>query len=139
MKLPFSLSQWRLKAKTPVILRGEPKDVEAEFASDADVLERLRENGDVPSIARLIDTRFFGEPTDLQMLSQAIGQRGWGVIQFVDLEDGGYALDVQRVQTAEAPAIRELTLEALALEREFDVEYDGWGCVAQTADKSQIE
>jgi regulator of RNase E activity RraB len=111
----------------------DPARVDAELAADEEVLQSLRENGDVPNIARHVDVRFVGPLEAVALLEKRIGALGWRVVQRVSLEDGTEALDVQRLQTTDAAAIRELTEAALRIEGEFGVQYDGWGTVATSS------
>lgn len=111
---------------TPV----DPQRVEAELAADADVLRSLNENGDIASIARPVDVRFVGATDNVISLEMQIGSLGWRVVQRVPLDDGSEALDVQRDQTTDVTAIRQLTEAALGIEAQYGVHYDGWGTVA---------
>jgi len=108
----------------------DPLRVEAELAADADVLRSLNENGDVPSIRRPVDVRFVGPTDNVGTLEKQIGALGWRVVQRVHLDDETEALDVQRDQTTDQPAIRQLTEAALQIELKYGVRYDGWGTVA---------
>ena len=109
----------------------DPQRVEAELAADVDVLRSLNENGDIPSIVRPVDVRFVGSTDNVISLEKQIGPLGWRVVQRVPLEDGREALDVQREQTTDVTAIRQLTEAALEIEAQYDVHYDGWGTVAK--------
>jgi hypothetical protein len=109
----------------------DPERVEAEVAADADVLRSLQENGDVSSIVRPVDVRFVGSGENVGFLEQQIGTLGWHVVQRVSLDDGSEALDVQREQTTDLDAIRQLTEAALQIEAQYGVRYDGWGTVAR--------
>ena len=104
--------------------------VETELAADAEVLRSLNENGDVASIARPVDVRFVGPTDSVVSLEKQIGSLGWRVVQRVTLDDGSEALDVQRDQTTDVTAIRQLTEAALEIEVQYGVRYDGWGTVA---------
>ncbi len=105
--------------------------LEAELKADADVVRSLRENGDVESVVRPVDVRFVGDETKITNLSHNIEGLGWRVLQVVQLEAGKAALDVQRDQTTDAAALRELTETALRIETASGVDYDGWGTIAQ--------
>lgn len=111
-------------------LSVDPTRLDAEMADDADVMRSLHDNGDVPSIRRPVDVRFVGSRANVANLEREIGPLGWRIIQRVPMDDGDEALDVQREQTTDMPAIRQLTETALQIEVEFGVRYDGWGTVA---------
>lgn len=118
------------KASAMPSLSVDPTRLDAEMAADADVMRSLHDNGDVPSIRRPVDVRFVGSRANVASLEREIGPLGWRIIQRVPMDDGDEALDVQREQTTEMPAIRQLTETALQIEVEFGVRYDGWGTVA---------
>jgi regulator of RNase E activity RraB len=108
-----------------------PERLAAELLADADVIRSLRESGDVSSIVRPVDVRFVGDQEQIGALRVKIGNLGWKFIQTVALGDGSLALDAQREQTTDAAAIRVLTEEALRIETENNIHYDGWGTVAK--------
>ena len=115
----------------------DSKRIAAETAADADVIRSLKENGDIPSIARPVDVRFVGSKRELKRLQSALEGAGWSAIQTVKIGDGSYALDIQQIQTTEPPALLELATTALKIEVAFGVRYDGWGSVAQTEVKKR--
>jgi regulator of RNase E activity RraB len=108
----------------------DPARIEAEMAADTDVLKSLQENGDDPTIARNIDVRFVGRRKSIAILRSAIAGSDWHVVQMVSVDSRNYALDIQRHQTTDAVAIRDLTEAALRIEQQYEVRYDGWGTVA---------
>ena len=107
--------------------------LEAELAADADVIRALRAQGDKPNIVRAVDVRFTGMPAHIQVLRDNAAMRGWTVIQGVELDGDRLALDVQREQMTDDASLRQLTLDALSIEMDFNVEYDGWGTLPQVA------
>ncbi|MDB5707903.1 MAG: hypothetical protein JWN66_5019 [Sphingomonas bacterium] len=111
----------------------DPRRLAAELAADADVVRSLRQNGDVPTIVRPVDVRFVGIADRVAKLVDAAPNLGWRVIQTVAQQDGTVALDLQRDQSTEGPALRALTEEALRTEAMFGVRYDGWGTAAESA------
>ena len=110
----------------------DPERLEAEWAADADVLRSLKENGDVPTIVRPVDVRFVGSADNISALEKQIVSLGWRVVQRAPLDDGTEGLDVQRDQTTDHAAIRQLTEAALQIEVQYGVQYDGWGAEATT-------
>ena len=102
------------------------------WKANQDVLRSLTENGDRPEIPREIDVSFRGSAGALQRLANAAEDFGFSVMEDDASEDEGPWLYLERLQTAEWDAIRNLTIVCLQIEDLFGVECDGWGCVAQT-------
>ena len=105
---------------------------EQEWLGDQDVLARLAEGGDRPELERLVDVSFTGEEDALDQLADEAGQFGFSVIEREENEDGGISLFLARHQKADAETIKALTLQCLQIEILYDVEYEGWGCAAET-------
>ncbi|MDX3882879.1 MAG: ribonuclease E inhibitor RraB [Sphingomonas sp.] len=110
----------------------DPARLNEEWRADQDVLANLRENGDRPDIPRAVDVSFRGPPDALDDLADAAEELGFEVIETEPSDDGEPWLFLQRMQTADADAIKALTITCLQIEAMFGLEYDGWGCVAQT-------
>ncbi len=110
----------------------DPARLEAEWAEDLDVLRSLAENGDKAELLRAIDVSFTGSAEALDQLEDAAEDLGFEVIDREIDEEGGQTLFLEREQTTEAEAIKALTTLCLEIEADYDVEYDGWGCVAET-------
>lgn len=109
-------------------------DVLAEtLALDAEVAASLRESGDDPAAVRPVDVRFTGTPDAVGLLEQDAGDLGWVAVQTEPLEDGSLALDLQREQSADDDALRELTETALRIEAAYGVLYEGWSAPAVPA------
>ena len=105
---------------------------EREWLGDQDVLARLAESGDRPELERLVDVSFAGDEDALDQLAEEAGKFGFSVIEREENEDGTMSLFLARHQTADAAAIKALTLQCLQIEIMYDVEYEGWGCMAET-------
>jgi hypothetical protein len=110
---------------------------EQEWEQDQELLAQLAANGDVASVARLVDVSFVGAMRDLEPVAEAAEDHGFAFGQLVPDEDGdepdSWRLDLDIEQTIEPDAIRALTRTCLAIEAAFPgVEYDGWGCMAVT-------
>ena len=110
----------------------DPARLDEEWEADQDVLANLRENGDRPEIPRPVDVSFRGPPEALERLEDAAEELGFEVMETEPSDDGEPWLFLQRVQTSDADAIKALTITCLQIEAMFGLEYDGWGCVAQT-------
>jgi hypothetical protein len=106
-----------------------------EWAADQDVLARLAEQGDRVDQIRNIDVSFIGNRSDVGSAEKLASEQDFQTVQLIELEDGGFRLDVSRVQDARPDSIKALTITALQIEAAAGVFYDGWGCVAQN-DKS---
>jgi regulator of RNase E activity RraB len=106
--------------------------LENEWAEDQAVLRNLAENGDRAELVRAVDVSFSGSAEALDALEDAAEELGFEVIDREIDEEGGQTLFLEREQTTEAEAIKALTTLCLEIEADYDVEYDGWGCVAET-------
>ena len=101
----------------------DPKRFEEEWAEDQEVLANLAENGDKPELMRSVDVSFCG--SDAESL-------GFTVLEREETEDGEMALFLARDQKADAASIKALTLLCLQIELLYDLDYEGWGCMAET-------
>jgi regulator of RNase E activity RraB len=102
----------------------------AEFATDDDVLASLKSNGDVPSAVRSIDVSFRGDVDRLEVVARSLEADGFSIIDRTRTEDDTPWIFLAREQTAERPAIHALTQYCPEIADEFNVTYDGWGCLA---------
>ncbi len=110
----------------------DPARLAAEIAADAEILAELAENGDIASIVRPIDLHFKGSQDAIEALVEASDGLGLSFIEFGEYEDGDIAADFTIESTTEADAMAALAKRALEIEIAHDVEFDGWGCEAQT-------
>lgn len=102
-------------------------DVLAEtLALDAEVAASLRDSGDNPAAVRPVDVRFTGTADAIGMLGQDAAELGWDAVQTETLQDGSLALDLQREQTTDDDALRDLSETALRIEAAYGVLYEGW-------------
>lgn len=113
----------------------DPARFEEEWAQDQDVLQSLAANGDNPAIARPVDVSFRGSGKALAALEEAAEELGFTVLGDEQSEDGGLWLFLEREQRTDEASIRALTELCLRIEAYFGLEYDGWGCVAETGMK----
>ncbi|MEI6485093.1 MAG: ribonuclease E inhibitor RraB [Sphingomonadales bacterium] len=114
------------------IVKIDPDLLASELAANDDVLAALAENGDVPGIVRAVDLHFKGPQTNIEMLAGNADALGLTFIGFAEYEDGDWAADFQIDSTADRDAISALTRRALEIELLHAVEFDGWGCAAET-------
>ena len=111
----------------------DPARMEQEWVADQDVLRNLAANGDRAQIKRAVDVSFRGSEENLERLSEAATT--FGLVELdreEDAEGGEPYLFFERFQAVDAQSIKDLTRLCLQIEMMFDVEYDGWGCEAQT-------
>lgn len=113
-------------------LQIDPDKLAAEIAEDAKILEALAENGDIASLVRPIDLHFKGSQEAIEALAEASEELGLEFIEFGEYEDGDIAADFIVEGTTEPAAMAALTKRALEIELAYGVEYDGWGCAAET-------
>jgi regulator of RNase E activity RraB len=110
----------------------DPDRLEQEWLADRDVLANLRENGDRPELARAVDVSFRGPEDVLERLTEAAEELGFDFLEIEESDDGDPWVFLIREQGTDDESIRALTTVCLQLEAAFGVEYDGWGCPAQT-------
>jgi len=107
--------------------------MEQEWQADQDVLRNLAANGDRAQVKRAVDVSFRGPEANLDRLSEAA--KTFGLVELDredDAEGGEPYLFFERFQAVDAQSIKDLTRICLQIEIMFEVEYDGWGCEAQT-------
>lgn len=104
----------------------------AELEADADVLRALAENGDEPTSKRPVDLHFKGSEDAIVALGEDADELGLRFVQYNEYEDGDWSVDFSIDSTVEPHVMARLTERALEIEIAYGVEYDGWGCVAQS-------
>jgi len=112
----------------------DPARLEEELLADEEVLLNLARNGDRPEIARSIDVSFIGDDKDLARLEADAGTFGFTVLEREEGEDGEISLFLERKQKADPASIKALTILCLQIELLYDVEFEGWGCMAETGE-----
>jgi regulator of RNase E activity RraB len=110
----------------------DPDRLEQEWLQDQDVLANLAENGDQADISRPVDVSFRGSPETLERLSEKAEELGFDFLDIEESDDGDPWLFLVREQCTDPESIRSLTTICLQIEAMFGVEYDGWGCAAET-------
>jgi len=106
--------------------------LDAEWEADKAVLANLAANGDVAQIARPVDVSFRGSEKDFDRLLTIASQFGFVELDREEDEEGDLFLFLECVQPVDEASIRALTRKCLQIEILCGVEYDGWGCEAQT-------
>ena len=113
----------------------DPARLEEELLADQEVLLNLVKNGDRPEIARSIDVSFRGDDDDLARLEGDAETFGFTVLEREEGEDGEISLFLARTQKADPASIKALTLQCLQIELLYDLEFEGWGCMAETGEE----
>lgn len=110
----------------------DPARLEEEWEADKAVLASLAENGDVARIPRPIDVSFRGTEENFDRVLDVAIQFGFVELDREVGDDGELYLFLETEQTVDEEAIRSLTRKCIQIEMLCDVEYDGWGCEAET-------
>lgn len=114
----------------------DPARLEEELLADQEVLLNLAKNGDRPEIARSIDVSFRGDEDALDRLADDADKFGFTVLEREENEEGDTSLFLARTQKADPASIKALTLQCLQIELLYDLEFEGWGCMAETGEGS---
>ena len=110
----------------------DPKRLAEELEANEEVLIALAENGDIAALARTIDVHFKGAQDAIEQLAEDAQGLGLRFIDFGEFEDGDWAADCQVDGPVTRPALKALIIRALEIEISHGVEFDGWGCAAET-------
>ncbi|HEX7874908.1 MAG TPA: ribonuclease E inhibitor RraB [Sphingobium sp.] len=110
----------------------DPARLEQEWEADKEVLASLAENGDRASIARSVDVSFRGTEEDFERVLTIASQFGFVELDREVDEEGDLYLFLECHQAVDEQSIRELTRKCIQIEMLCDVEYDGWGCEAES-------
>ena len=106
--------------------------LEAEWDADKDVLVQLASNGDKAELRRPIDVSFRGTQDAFERVLSVASQFGFVELDREVGEDGEDYLFLECQSAVDEQSIRALARKCVQIEMLFDVEYDGWGCEAQT-------
>lgn len=112
----------------------DPKRLAEELEANEDVLIALAENGDIATLPRTIDVHFKGAQDAIEQLAEDAQGLGLRFIDFGEFEDGDWAADCQVDGPVTRPALKALIIRALEIEISHGVEFDGWGCAAETGE-----
>ena len=114
------------------VAKIDPALLAEELEANEEVLTALAENGDVSSIVRGIDLHFKGSQQNIEILAGNAETLGFRFTGFAEYEDGDWAADLQIDSMSDRETISQLTRRALEIEILHAVEFDGWGCHAET-------
>lgn len=110
----------------------DPARLEEEWAADRSVLASLAENGDNARIVRPIDVSFRGTEENFDRVLEVAIQFGFVELDREVGDDGALYLFLETEQAVDEDSIRSLARKCVQIEMLCDVEYDGWGCEAET-------
>ena len=110
----------------------DPARIAEELEANEEVLLALAANGDVAELSRTIDVHFKGDQDAIENLAEDAEGLGFRFIDFGEFEDGDWAADLQVDGPVTRPALKALITLALEIEISHGVEFDGWGCEAET-------
>lgn len=110
----------------------DPARLDEEWKADSDILRQLAANGDKARTPRPIDVSFKGDDEGFERVLSVASQFGFVELDREIDEDGAHYLFLECEQAVDEESIRALTRKCLQIEMLFGVEYDGWGCEAQT-------
>jgi hypothetical protein len=110
----------------------DPARLAEEVAANEEVLMALAANGDIAELSRPIDVHFKGPQDAIEDLAEAAQSLGFRFIDFGEFEDGDWAGDFQVDGPVTRDALKALITRALEIEISHGVEFDGWGCAAET-------
>jgi hypothetical protein len=110
----------------------DPARLEAEWEADKDILVQLAANGDKAHLPRPVDVSFRGTEEDFERVLNVASQFGFVELDRETGEDGELYLFLECESAVDEQSIRALTRKCVQIELLFGVEYDGWGCEAQT-------
>ncbi|MFZ4109569.1 MAG: ribonuclease E inhibitor RraB [Polymorphobacter sp.] len=110
----------------------DTKRLAEELEANEEVLIALAENGDISELPRTIDVHFKGAQEAIESLAEDAQGLGMRFIDFGEFEDGDWAADCQVDGPVTRDALRALITRALEIEISHGVEFDGWGCGAET-------
>ena len=106
--------------------------LDEELEANEEVLLALAASGDIAELSRTIDVHFKGAQDVIETLAEDAESLGFRFIDFGEFEDGDWAADLQVDGPVTRPALNTLVTRALEIEISHGVEFDGWGCEAET-------
>lgn len=104
----------------------------AEWEADKGILAQLAANGDKALRPRPVDVSFRGDAEGFEKLLRIASQFGFVELDRETDEAGDDYLFLECEQAVDPESIKALTRKCLQIEIMCGVEYDGWGCEAQS-------
>lgn len=110
----------------------DPARLEQEWEADKEVLASLAENGDNAALVRLVDVSFRGTDEQFDRVLEIAILFGMVELDRETDEEGDLYLFLECEQAVDEESIRSLARKCVQIEMMTGVEYDGWGCEAET-------
>jgi regulator of RNase E activity RraB len=110
----------------------DPARLEAEWEADKDILRQLAASGDKARLKRPVDVSFLGTDESFEAVLKIASQFGFVELDRETDEEGDQYLFLECESAVDEESIRQLTRKCLQIEIMCGVEYDGWGCQAET-------
>jgi len=96
------------------------------------VIRNLEENGDNLAKERMVDHGiYFETEKDMENYISEIKKQNFEVINTHQDEDGGYSLEVGRVDKVDSHSVNDYVLYLWDLASEYNGDYLGWGCTIE--------
>ncbi|MBK6414496.1 ribonuclease E inhibitor RraB [Sphingopyxis sp.] len=103
-----------------------------EEASDAQLVDALKQAGDVATVVRTISAYFVGKDGPIKDLKGDVDALGWRLVSVSGPEqDGSFYLWLEREQSTSLEDLARLRSDALKIEAHYEVKYDGWETSAE--------
>jgi regulator of RNase E activity RraB len=112
-----------------------PSDIDMQRIQNRRVVNVLTKRGDDHSIPRPVDhALYFRSPEKRKAFAVAAVRAGFAVVsEGHETDEGGrYFLNVVRTETVTLDQVDRSVLELFELAKQYDADYDGWGCEVQT-------
>ncbi len=104
-----------------------PTPREWQIIQNHKVCDQLRAKEDTLEVPRAIEHRaFLGEESDRERLVEVLAEKGFGLLNEIENEDGVKGFSFYRIDKPFYTDIDELTLTLIDLLEEYGANYDGW-------------
>jgi regulator of RNase E activity RraB len=112
----------------------DPARLEEEWEADREVLASLAENGDIARLVRPVDVSFRGTDEAFDRVLEVAITFGFVELDREVGDDGELYLFLECESAVDEESIRSLARKCVQIEMMCGVEYDGWGCEAETGE-----
>jgi len=105
-----------------------PSEEDLERIANQDVLAKLEEQGDVPTVPReVVHWLYFRSEASRFLFREAAVKVGFRIVsESLTSEDRGFGISIARTQTVDRAQIDKTVVDLLHLAQRFDGDYDGW-------------
>jgi uncharacterized protein (TIGR01619 family) len=109
-----------------------PPQEEIQRMGNRDVLESLARDGDVHSLARMVDhLLYFSSDAGRSLFCEEVRKDGFELARLTKGEgELAFGVELNRLHSVEQETIDAIALNLLRSAKRFGGEYDGWGCTA---------